>query len=60
MEQEKSYEKRRSILKRIRYYMTSQEKLEAHLLDYMLAHPELTPEPSAPPAGEFDKIMDRL
>lgn len=40
--------------------MASQEKLEAHLIDYMQKHPELTPEPPAPPPGEFQKIMAEL
>lgn len=60
MEQERNHGKKCSILKRIKYYMASQEKLEAHLLDYMQKHPELTPEPPAPPPGEFQKIMAEL
>ncbi len=60
MEKEKSHGKKYSVLKRINYYLSSQEKLEAHLLDYMLEHPELTPEPPTPPPGEFQKIMAEL
>ncbi len=60
MEQERNREKKCSILKRIKYYAESQEKLEAHLLDYMQKHPELTPEPPSPPPGEFQKIMAEL
>ncbi len=60
MEQERSHGKKCSILKQIKYYLASQEKVEAHMLDYMQNHPELTPEPPAPPPGEFQKIMAEL
>lgn len=60
MEKERNHGKKYSILKRIKYYVLSQEKLEAHLLDYMQEHPELTPEPPSPPPGEFQKIMSEL
>ena len=60
MVKERNHGKKHSILKRINYYASSQEKLEAHLLDYMQKHPELTPEPPAPPPGEFQKIMAEL
>lgn len=60
MEQERNHGKKCFILKRMRYYLKSQEKLEAHLLDYMQKHPELTPEPPAPPPEEFQKIMGEL
>lgn len=60
MAQERTHGKKCSILKCFNYYLASQEKLEAHLLDYMQKHPELTPEPPAPPPGEFQKIMAEL
>ena len=60
MEEERNHGKKHTILKRIKYYTLSQEKLEAHLLDYMQKHPELTPEPPSPPPGEFQKIMAEL
>ncbi|GEM_PF-664388 len=60
MEKERNHGKKHSILKRINYHMSSQEKLEAHLLDYMQEHPELTPEPPSPPPGEFQTIMAEL
>lgn len=60
MEQERKTRKKRSVLKKIKYYFTSEEKEEALLLDYMQKHPELTPEPPPPPDGEFQKIMKEL
>ncbi|WP_367566346.1 hypothetical protein [Lacrimispora sp.] len=49
-----------SILKWIIYRKKSQEKLEAHLVDYMQENLELTPGQTSPPAGEFQKIMEEL
>ncbi|ADL02794.1 hypothetical protein Closa_0151 [[Clostridium] saccharolyticum WM1] len=60
MVKERNHGKKNSILKRMNVYDSSQEKLEAHLLDYMQKHPELTPEPPSPPPGEFQKIMAEL
>lgn len=60
MEKERNHGKKYSMLKVIKYHLSSQEKLEAHLLDYMQEHPELTPEPPSPPPGEFQKIMEEL
>ncbi|MDR1770653.1 MAG: hypothetical protein LBS02_08455 [Hungatella sp.] len=60
MEKERNHGKKYSILKRMKFYVSTQEKLEAHLLDYMQEHPELTPEPPSPPPGEFQKIMAEL
>ncbi len=60
MEKERNHGKKYSILKRIKNNLSSQEKLEAHLLDYMQEHQELTPEPPTPPPGEFQKIMEEL
>lgn len=64
MGQERNRGKRCTILKEIKKdigcRVSSQEKLEAHLLDYMQKHPELTPDPPSPPQGEFQKIMERL
>lgn len=60
MEQDKNHKRQCSVFKRIKYFFTSQEKLEAHLLDYMQEHPELTPPPPAPPGNEFEKIMTEL
>lgn len=60
VEKERNHGKKCSILKRIKYYVLSQERIEAHLLDYMQEHPELTPEPPSPPPGEFQKIMAEL
>ncbi|MDK2967792.1 MULTISPECIES: hypothetical protein [Lacrimispora] len=44
----------------MKFNQISKEKLEAHLLDYMLKHPELTPDVPAPPTDEFQKIMAEL
>lgn len=60
MEQERNNFKKCSILKRKKGNKVSKEKLEAHLLDYMQKHPELTPEPPSPPPGEFQIIMEEL
>lgn len=64
MGQERDCGKKCTVLKRIKNDMgcrvSSQEKLEAHLLDYMQKHPELTPDPPSPPQGEFRKIMEGL
>ncbi len=49
-----------SILKWIIYRKKSQEKLEAHLVDYMQKNLELTPGQLSPPTGEFQKIMEEL
>ncbi len=48
------------ILKQIMHGTKSQEKLEAHLLDYMQKNLDLTPEQISPPIGEFQKIVDEL
>ncbi|MDR7814675.1 hypothetical protein [Lacrimispora sp.] len=60
MEKERNHGKKYSILKQIKYHLSYQEKLEAHLLDYMQEHPELTPDPPSPPPGEFQAIMAEL
>lgn len=60
MEQERNNFIKCSILKRKKGNTVSQEKLEAHLLDYMQKHPELTPEPPSPPPEEFQMIMEEL
>ncbi|WP_312445588.1 hypothetical protein [Lacrimispora sp.] len=60
MEKERNHGTMYFILKQIKLYVSSQEKSEAHLLDYMQEHPELTPEPPSPPPGEFQKIMAEL
>ncbi|MFT4004481.1 MAG: hypothetical protein QM683_02035 [Lacrimispora sp.] len=64
MDQERNRGKKYTVLKGIkndiRCHISSQEKLEAHLLDYMQKHPELTPDPPSPPQGEFQKIMESL
>lgn len=60
MEQDKNHKRRCAVFKRIKHFFTSQEKQEAHLLDYMQEHPELTPPPPAPPGNEFQKIITEL
>lgn len=60
MEKETKTRKKGPFFKRIKYYFTSEEKKEALLFDYMQKHPELTPAPPTPPAGEFQKIMVEL
>lgn len=60
MEKERNHGKKYFILNRIKFYLSSQEKTEAYLLDYMREHPELTPKPPSPPPGEFEKIMEEL
>lgn len=60
MEQDKNHKRQCSVFKRIKYFFTTQEKLDAHLLDYMQEHPELTPPPPAPPGNEFQKIIMEL
>lgn len=64
MAQERNCGKKDSVLKGIKndvkIHISSQEKLEAHLLDYMQKHSELTPDPPSPPQGEFQKIMEGL
>ncbi len=60
MEQEQIGFKKCSILKRKKINTASEEKIEAHLLDYMQKHPELTPEPPSPPPGEFQMIMEEI
>ena len=60
VEQERNNFKKCSILKRKKGNTVSKEKLEAHLLDYMQKHPELTPEPPSAPPEEFQMIMEEL
>ncbi|MFT4106840.1 MAG: hypothetical protein QM657_13865 [Lacrimispora sp.] len=57
---ERENKEKRSVLKRIMYGAESQEKLEAHLVDYMQKNLELTPGQTAPPTGEFQKIVEEL
>ena len=53
--------KRRSVFKRIRYFLTRQVRMDAQLLDFMQEHPEIVPDRNleAPP-GELQKIMEEM
>ena len=57
MEQKKDSINKYSIFHLLNTNQNSREKLEAHLIDYMQKHPELTPAAPAPPPDEFQKIM---
>lgn len=51
--------KRRSVFKRIRYFLTRQVRMDARLLDFMQEHPEIALDSDSleAPPGEFQKIM---
>lgn len=53
--------KRRSVFKRIRYFLTRQVRMDARLLDFMQEHPEIVPDGALEaPQGEFQKIMEEM
>lgn len=62
MDQNKKHGKKCSVFKRIRYFLTSQIRLDARLLEFMQDHPEITPDsdPIEAPPGEFEKIMAEM
>ena len=53
--------KRRSVFKRIRYFLTQQVRLDARRLDFMQEHPEIASngDLEAPP-GELQKILAEM